>query len=104
MSALDLSRKRLEATQRALDEASEALMSGNVEAATKRCARVYADLRDVHIPFRYDWRALDLLLGQLAVIRAWSERHGVEPPEHLATVTEHALEVRLAWFDGEEAA
>lgn len=102
MSALALSRDRLEAARRAMDEASLALMRGDVDAAVRRCEPVYADLRDSATVFRHDWQALDLLLGELVVIRGWCDRQRRAAPERLRPLSDAALNLRLAWLQGEE--
>lgn len=102
MSALAASRDRLEAARRAMDASSLCLMRGDVLAALKPCDVAYADLRDTYTVFAHDWRSLDMVLGQLTLIGGWCRVHDVPAPERHRTLLDAALNLRLAWLQGEE--
>jgi hypothetical protein len=103
MSALQLSRDRLEDAKRELDQASGLLMAGDVRGALERCDRVFLSLRDCYPTFANDWRALDMLLGQIVLVDAYCKRHRITPPERLRTLAQCAVETRLEWLEGEPA-
>jgi hypothetical protein len=102
MTALEMSRSRLEAARTRLDAATAALIGDDVRKAVKECEAVFRDLRDVHIPFRHDWLALDGLVSQLVVMDAWCKRRSLDAPQRLRTMLQCAVDVKVAWLSGDE--
>jgi uncharacterized protein (DUF2267 family) len=102
MTALEMSRNRLEAAKTRLDAATAALIGDDPRKAVKECEAVFRDLRDCFPPFRHDWVALDLLLGQIVVADAWCKRRQLPAPDRLRTLLQSAVDVKLAWLAGED--
>jgi hypothetical protein len=101
---LQQSRDRLERTRAAMDRATLCLGTDDLPAIEKLASESLDDLELCWVQFKHDWLALDVVLAALTVTKAWAARRHLPPSLGIEQLLRRALELRMAWLQGEDAA